>query len=58
MSRLDELLERIIGQSTVEVSLQLGGRLITTAAELERLLEEIRRQIAHQLEANHRVRLL
>lgn len=57
MSRLDERLEKIVGKPTVEVSLQLGGRVITTAAELERLLEDIRRQIAHQLEANHRVRL-
>jgi hypothetical protein len=57
MSRQDELLEKIVGKPTVEVSLQLGGRLITTPAELDRLLEDIRRQIAHQLEANHRVRL-
>lgn len=55
--RLDELLEKIVGKPTVEVSLQLTGTLIATPAELERLLEDIRRQIAHQLDANHRVRL-
>lgn len=57
LSRLDELLEKIIGKPTVEVSLQLAGTLIATPAELERLLEDIRRQIVHQLDANHRVRL-
>jgi hypothetical protein len=57
ISRLDELLEKIVGRPTVEVSLQLAGTLIATPAELDRLLEDIRRQIAHQLDANHRVRL-
>jgi hypothetical protein len=54
---LDELLAKLGEKPTVEVALQLGGRLIATPAELERLLEDIRRQIVHQLEANHRVRL-
>ncbi|MEY4544396.1 MAG: hypothetical protein RL685_591, partial [Pseudomonadota bacterium] len=57
VSLLDELLEKLGEKPTVEVSLQLGGRLIATPAELDRLLDEIRRQVAHQLEANHRVRL-
>jgi hypothetical protein len=57
VARLDELLETIVGKPTVEVSLQIGGRLITSTAELDRLLEEIRLQIVHQLDANHRVRL-
>jgi hypothetical protein len=46
-----------VKQATVEVSLQLGGKLITSTAELDRLLEDIRLQIVHQLDANHRVRL-
>jgi hypothetical protein len=54
---LDELLEKLGEKPTVEVSLQLGGRLIATPQELDRLLEDVRRQILHQLEANHRVRL-
>jgi len=33
------------------------GRLIATPQDLERLPEDVRRQILHQLEANHRVRL-
>jgi hypothetical protein len=57
MSRLDELLEKIVGKPALEVSLQLGGRLITTTAELDGLLEDIKQQINHRLEANHRVRL-
>lgn len=47
----------IVGNPTVQVTLQLSGRLITTPQELERLLEDVRRQILHQLEANHGVRL-
>lgn len=57
VARLDELLEKLGEKPTVEVPLQLGGRLIRTPAELEQLLVEIRQQILHQLEANHRVRL-
>lgn len=57
VAHLDELLETIVGKPTVEIALQIGGRLITSPAELDRLLEEIRLQIVHQLDANHRVRL-
>jgi hypothetical protein len=46
----------IFGWPTVEVSLQLTATLVATPAELERFLADIRRQIAHQLDANHRVR--
>lgn len=56
IAHLDELLEKKLGgPPTVEVSLELEGRVITDAAELDRLLAEVREQILHQLEAKHRV---
>jgi hypothetical protein len=54
---LDDLLEQLGEKPTVEVLLQLAGRMIGTPAALDRLLAEVRQQILHQLEANHRVRL-
>jgi hypothetical protein len=57
MAYLDESLEKMDGTATVELSLQLGGRMIRTPAELDRLLAEVRQQILHQLEAKHHVRL-
>jgi hypothetical protein len=57
VAHLDELLQKLGEKATVEVSLQLGGRVIRTPAELDRLLAEVRQQVMHQLDANHRVRL-
>ncbi|WP_437640373.1 hypothetical protein [Sorangium sp. So ce854] len=42
----------------VEAVLGLNGREVESAAELERLLDELRRRILHELAARHRVRLL
>jgi len=41
----------------VEVALDLGGREIADAEELERLLNELRKRVLHELAAHHRVRL-
>jgi hypothetical protein len=42
---------------TVEVSLGLSGREIETEAELDRLLDDLRARILHELAEHHRVRL-
>ncbi|MBK6517532.1 MAG: BREX system P-loop protein BrxC [Polyangiaceae bacterium] len=55
--QLDELLEAAGATPVVEVDLSLAGREIETEAELDRLLEELKRKIIHQLAAHHRVRL-
>jgi hypothetical protein len=57
LAQLDALLETLGETPVVEVALDLGGREIETEAELERLLDEVRRRILHQLAARHRVRL-
>jgi len=56
-AQLDGLLETVGELPTVEVSLDLRGRMVTTEAELDRLVDDIRRRILHELAANHRVRL-
>jgi hypothetical protein len=57
LAELDEQLEGMGRSPTVEVALRLSGREIQDEQELERLLDEIRTQILHQLVAHHRVRL-
>lgn len=57
LAQLDALLEGLGDTPVVEVALQLSGREVDTAAELERLLDEVRRRILHELAAHHRVRL-
>jgi len=54
---LDAILEGKGGTPMVEVALDLGGREIADAEELERLLNELRKRILHELAAHHRVRL-
>ncbi|MFW5920744.1 MAG: BREX system P-loop protein BrxC, partial [Polyangiales bacterium] len=57
LAQLDAFLEELGQSPTVDVPLDLSGREVSTEAELERLLEELRRRILHELSANHRVRL-
>ncbi|KYF76807.1 hypothetical protein BE11_22350 [Sorangium cellulosum] len=57
LAELDTLLEVLDDTRVVEVALDLSGREIDTAAELERLLDDVRRRILHELTARHRVRL-
>jgi hypothetical protein len=56
-AQLDELLERLGESPTVEVELELRGRMLRNQAELDRLVEDIRARIVPELEAKHRVRL-
>jgi sugar phosphate isomerase/epimerase len=56
-TQLDELLETLGESPTVEVYLELHGRLVRTAAELDRLLAESRDRVGRELDARHRVRL-
>jgi hypothetical protein len=57
LAQLDAFLETLGESPTVELSLELGGREIRSEADLERLLDELRRRILHELGAKHRVRL-
>ncbi|AUX22426.1 hypothetical protein SOCEGT47_029290 [Sorangium cellulosum] len=57
LAQLDTLLEGLGATPVVEVALDLGGREIDSAAALDRLLDEIRRRVLHELDARHRVRL-
>ncbi|HKY38425.1 MAG TPA: BREX system P-loop protein BrxC [Polyangiaceae bacterium] len=56
-TQLDELLETLGESPTVEVDLELRGRLVRSVTELDRVLAEIRDRIVRELAANHRVRL-
>jgi hypothetical protein len=56
-TQLDEVLETLGESPTVEVDLELRGRLVRSATELDRVLAEIRDRIVRELAANHRVRL-
>ncbi|MEI9942162.1 MAG: BREX system P-loop protein BrxC [Pseudomonadota bacterium] len=56
-AQLDEILQTLGESPTVEVELELRGRVIRNATELDRVLTEIRERIAKELSANHRVRL-
>lgn len=56
-AELDALLEGLGERPVVEVALTLGGREIGSEAELERVIEEIRRRILHEIAAGHRVRV-
>ena len=53
LARLDALL----GTPTVDVDLKLAGHEIKNEADLEKMLEEIRRRVLHELQAKHLVRL-
>lgn len=57
LQQLDSLRESTGGRPVVEVSLALAGREIESEAELERLLDDLRERIRHELAANHKVRL-
>jgi hypothetical protein len=50
-------LDALLGTPTVDVVFDFAGREIKSEAELERLLEEIRERVMHELRARHRVRL-
>jgi hypothetical protein len=54
---LDALLEEVGAGATVEIRLELSGREIRSQAELERLLEALRKRVLEELARNHRVRL-
>jgi hypothetical protein len=54
---LDTILEAKGGTPVVEVALDLDGREIADAEDLERLLNQLRQRILHELAAHHRVRL-
>ena len=56
-AQLDAELEGIGQTPIVEVALHLSGRELSTEAELERMLEEVRWRILHELSSNHRVRV-
>ncbi len=56
-AHLDELLEGMGGTPVVEVEVSLAGREIESEADLDRVLDELRRRVLHQLSAKHRVRL-
>ncbi|HMA92784.1 MAG TPA: hypothetical protein VKP30_08865, partial [Polyangiaceae bacterium] len=57
LAALDTALEADGKLPVVEITLDLEGREIENTEALERLLNELRRKIAHELEARHRVRL-
>jgi chorismate mutase len=57
LAHLDTFLEALGDSPTVEVALELGGREIRNENDLERLIDELRRRILHELSAHHRVRL-
>jgi len=57
LAQLDGYLLEHGENPTVEVALELGGREIHTEADLDRLLDELKRRILHELAAHHRVRL-
>ncbi len=54
---LDSILQNKGGSPVVEVALDLTGREIADSDALERLLDELRQRILHELAAQHRVRL-
>lgn len=56
-AQLDALLEALGETPVVEVALEVSGREVESEADLERLLDEIRRRILHELAAHHRVRV-
>jgi hypothetical protein len=56
-AQLDEILATLGESPTVEVDLELKGRVIRDGAELERALGEVRGRVVRELEAGHRVRL-
>jgi hypothetical protein len=56
-AQLDEILEKGGASPVVELEVSLAGREIETEAELDRVLDELRRRVLHQLAAKHRVRL-
>ena len=53
----DTILEAKGGTPVVEVAPDLDGREIADAEDLERLLNQLRQRILHELAAHHRVRL-
>ena len=57
LAALDELLAKRGEAPTVDVALDLRGREVRTEAELDRLIDELRQRILHELGAGHRVRL-
>jgi hypothetical protein len=57
LAELDAVLESKGASPVVEVSLELAGREIADVDALERLLQELRKRILHELEAKHRVRI-
>lgn len=57
LAELGTVLEAKGEAPTVELSLDFSGREIKSEAELDRLLDELRRRILHELSAKHRVRL-
>jgi tetratricopeptide (TPR) repeat protein len=57
LAHLDTFLEALGDSPTVEVALELGGREIRDENDLERLIDELRKRILHELSAHHRVRL-
>jgi hypothetical protein len=56
-TQLDEILETFGESPTVEVELELRGRMVRSASELDRLLADVRDRIVRELEANHRIRI-
>jgi len=54
---LGSLLESKGGAPIVDISLDFRGREIRSEAELDRLLDDIKRRILHELSARHHVRL-
>jgi hypothetical protein len=57
LAQLDVFLEGLGETPVVEVPLELSGREVASEAELERLIEALRRRVLHELGAHHRVRL-
>ena len=56
-AHLDEVLETLGENPTVEVDLELRGSMVRSASDLERLLSDVQARILPELEAKHRVRL-
>ena len=56
-NHLDEILTTLGASPIVEVTVELSGQEITTEAELDRVLADVRRRVVHELSAHHRVRL-
>jgi hypothetical protein len=56
-AHLDDVLHALGEQPTVEVDLELRGRMLRNAADLERMLSDVKTRILPELEAKHRVRL-